>query len=102
MESLYFPASSLFAGKRYSPLSSVTTEIVLVDPSFLALTSTPSMTGSCAEVTLPDNAAPTCAWACRLPHDTATPMTKDSLMNCMRPPQEPADRVTRTLAAILL
>src|SRR5437764_9407242 len=61
IEILYLPASSLLAGKEKLPLSSLTTVMVIVEPSFFALTSTPSMAPSSAEVTWPVSAAPDCA-----------------------------------------
>src|SRR5215217_8758284 len=61
MEMVYLPGSSFVAGKLYSPFSFVTTEMVLVDPSILALTTTPSMTGSCVDVTFPLSATAVCA-----------------------------------------
>src|SRR5665213_2087828 len=45
------------------PSALLTTVVVIEEPSRRALTSTPSMTGSCAEVTLPVSAAEPCAWA---------------------------------------
>src|SRR5204863_71915 len=58
---VYLPGSSLLVGKLKLPLSSLTTEMVIVLPSFLALTTTPSMAPSSAEVTWPVSAAPDCA-----------------------------------------
>src|SRR5262245_46649472 len=40
-------------GNEYSPLSFDTTVLVMVEPSFLMLTRTPSMTGSWVEDTFP-------------------------------------------------
>src|SRR5579863_1603461 len=45
------------------PSALVTTVVVMEEPSRRALTSTPSMTGSCAEVTLPVSATTPCACA---------------------------------------
>ena len=50
---VYLPGSSLPAGKLNWPLSFVTTVVVTVEPSFLALTSTPSIAPSSVEETLP-------------------------------------------------
>ena len=50
---LYLPGSSLPAGKLNWPLSFDTTVVVMVEPSFLALTSTPSIMPSSAEETWP-------------------------------------------------
>src|SRR5215510_12697997 len=47
-------------GKLYSPLSLVTTVVVMVEPSFFTLTRTPSIVGSSVEETLPVRI---CAWA---------------------------------------
>jgi len=51
------------AGKLYSPFWSVTTVVVMVEPSFLALTSTPSIGPSSAELTCPESVAAACASA---------------------------------------
>src|SRR3954464_3913842 len=53
--SLYLPGPTLLAGKAYSPLSLVTTVMSMVEPALLAVTSTPSMAPSSAELTLPDS-----------------------------------------------
>jgi hypothetical protein len=50
------------AGKRNSPLALLTTVVVMVEPSFLALMRTPSITPSSAEETLPLKEA-VCAFA---------------------------------------
>src|SRR5262245_46633648 len=50
---LYLPGSSRPAGKLNWPLSFDTTVVVMVEPSFLALTSTPSIMSSSAEETWP-------------------------------------------------
>src|SRR5262245_47472958 len=60
---VYLPASSLPAGKLNSPFSLVTTVWVMVEPSFLALTRTPSIRPSSAEDTLPLSGEPVCACA---------------------------------------
>src|SRR3954463_8126279 len=60
MRSAYWPGSSRSAGKLKRPSLSLTTVVVMVEPSFLALTSTPSIAPSSAEVTMPINAAPFC------------------------------------------
>src|SRR5471030_2933685 len=57
MLSPYWPGSSLDAGKLKRPLSSVGTLTVTVEPTFLALTTTPSMAHSLSDVTRPDSAA---------------------------------------------
>src|SRR5258708_26899176 len=53
----YWPGSSRDAGKLNWPLSSVGTLTVTVEPTFLALTTTPSMAPSLSDVTRPDSAA---------------------------------------------
>src|SRR3954451_12671939 len=53
----YWPGSSRDAGKLNRPLSSVGTLTVTVEPTFLALTTTPSMAPSLSDVTRPDSAA---------------------------------------------
>src|SRR5262249_25134887 len=50
---VYLPASMRPLGKLYSPLSLLTTVVVMVEPSFFTLTRTPSIAGSSAEETLP-------------------------------------------------
>src|SRR5687768_12743586 len=55
MLSAYWPGSSLPAGKLKRPLSSVATLVVMVEPTFLALTTTPSIRPSLAEDTVPDS-----------------------------------------------
>src|SRR5712692_1153062 len=59
--SAYVPGSSFVRGKPYRPRSSLTTVIVIVDPAFLALTSTPSNAPSSADVTWPVSASDVCA-----------------------------------------
>ena len=51
------------AGKLNSPLALLTTVVVTVDPSFLALTRTPSIRPSSVEETLPLSATAVCACA---------------------------------------
>src|SRR5258706_4443693 len=63
MATEYFPGSSRSRGKLYSPLAFVTTVRVIVDPTRFALTSTPSIVPSWAEVTLPARADGVCAMA---------------------------------------
>src|SRR5215213_10944759 len=63
MAIVYLPGSSRSAGKLNWPLSSVTTVVAMVEPSFLAVTSTPSIVGSWLDDTLPLNAATLCACA---------------------------------------
>jgi len=53
----YWPGSSRVRGKRYRPCASVATVVVIVEPAFLALTSTPSMVPSSTDVTCPVKAA---------------------------------------------
>src|SRR5438045_342805 len=57
MLSPYWPGSSRDAGKLKRPLSSVGTLTVTVEPTFLALTTTPSMAPSLSDVTRPVSAA---------------------------------------------
>src|SRR3954452_6541966 len=57
MLSPYWPGSSREAGKLKRPLSSVGTLTVTVEPTFLALTTTPSMAPSLSDVTRPARAA---------------------------------------------
>src|SRR5947208_2038944 len=57
MLSPYWPGSSRVAGKLNRPLSSVGTLTVTVEPTFLALTTTPSMAPSLSDVTRPVSAA---------------------------------------------
>src|SRR5438105_10195027 len=59
MVRLYLPTSSLPAGKLNWPLSFDTTVVVMVEPSFLALTRTPSIMPSSTEETWPLS-----VWAC--------------------------------------
>src|SRR6266849_4688707 len=63
MASVYLPGSSLPAGKLNWPLSLLTAVVVMVEPSFLALTSTPSIMPSSVEETWPVKADAVCAWA---------------------------------------
>src|SRR6202043_4268897 len=51
------------AGKLNCPLSLLTTVVVMVEPSFLALTSTPSIAPSSVDETWPLSAAAVWAWA---------------------------------------
>src|SRR6185295_6873817 len=60
---LYLPGERRSAGKLKLPLSSLTTDTVMVEPSFLALTTTPSMLPSSAEDTTPVSAEAPCASA---------------------------------------
>src|SRR5215470_19048327 len=53
----YWPGSSRDAGKLYRPSLLVTTVIAIVEPAFLAVTSTPSIGPSSFEVTWPASAA---------------------------------------------
>src|SRR5437899_2207498 len=61
MRSVYLPGSSFADGNEKLPLSSLTTEIAMVEPSFLALTTTPSIAPSSAEVTWPVSLPAACA-----------------------------------------
>src|SRR5215468_2171135 len=70
IESAYFPGASFEAGKLNWPLASLTTVMVMVPPSFLALTNTPSIAPSSAEVTWPERATWLPDWASRLEDDT--------------------------------
>src|SRR5438105_15866972 len=56
MLSPYWPGSSRDAGKLNLPLSSVGTLTVTVEPTFLALTTTPSMAPSLSDATRPVSA----------------------------------------------
>src|SRR3984893_6748819 len=49
----YFPGSRWVRGKLYFPCASLTTDTVKFAPSRRALTTTPSMTPSCCELTTP-------------------------------------------------
>src|SRR5262245_33136974 len=53
MRSEYFPGSSFAEGKAYRPFASLTTVMVMVEPAFLARTSTPSIAPSSEEDTMP-------------------------------------------------
>src|SRR5262249_17459962 len=74
------PGSSRPFGTLNSPLSSVTTVVAMVAPSFLTLTSPPSMTGSCAEVTFPVR---TCACAPASAVSSAARLTPAANENCL-------------------
>src|ERR1700680_177637 len=52
----YLPGSSLSRGKVYWPCALLTTQVVMVDPTFFAPTITPSIAPSACEVTLPVSA----------------------------------------------
>src|SRR2546428_3342743 len=49
----YLPGSSLSRGKLYWPWALLTTQVVMVEPTFFAPTITPSIAPSACEVTLP-------------------------------------------------
>ena len=51
----YLPGSSLSRGKLYWPWALLTTQVVMVEPTFFAPTITPSIAPSAWEVTLPVN-----------------------------------------------
>src|SRR5213594_626269 len=57
MRSEYWPGPSFQAGNRYRPCSSLTTVTVIVDSTLFALTSTPSIAPSSADITTPVRAA---------------------------------------------
>src|SRR3954470_867090 len=59
----YSPGSIFAAGKLNLPSAPLATEIATVEPAFLAVTMTPSMAPSSAEVTCPLSAAAACAKA---------------------------------------
>src|SRR3954468_12900352 len=63
MVMLYLPGESRSVGKLKLPFSSLTTETVMLEPSFLALTTTPSMLPSWVDETTPVSAAAPCASA---------------------------------------
>jgi len=69
IRSAYRPVCSFAAGNRYRPWSSLTTVIVIVESDFLALTSTPSIEPSSADVTCPVSA--TEGWFSAVPKLTA-------------------------------
>jgi len=58
---VYLPGSNRALGKLYAPCWSLTTVVVMLEPSFLALTSTPSIGPSTDEETTPVSAACACA-----------------------------------------
>src|SRR5262249_9671272 len=55
------PSGSFDSGKLKRPVSSVTTEIEIGDPSLCAVTTTPSIRSSSSEMTRPVSATPDCA-----------------------------------------
>src|SRR5215467_15516312 len=61
----YCPGSSFAAGNRNRPWSSVTTVTVVDELAFFALTSTPSIGPSAAEVTWPDSVPGDGVWPIR-------------------------------------
>src|SRR5262245_21831534 len=79
IEMAYLPGPSFEAGKLNWPFASLTTVAVMVPPSFLALTSQPSIAPSSAEVTLPERA--TCA---RRLEDDITATVAPSATACSR------------------
>src|SRR5262245_15466186 len=83
IEMAYLPGPSFEAGKLNWPVASLTTVIVMVPPSFLALTSTPSIAPSSAEVTLPERATWLPDWASRL-EDDVTATAAPSATACSR------------------
>src|SRR5580704_19473669 len=52
----YLPGSILSRGKLYCPWELLTTQVVIVEPSFFAPTITPSIAPSACDVTLPVSA----------------------------------------------
>src|SRR6476469_365276 len=68
----YLPGSTFATGKLNWPLSSVTTVVVMVEPSFLALTSTPSIAPSSDEETWPRSVPDVCAVAGNKPVSART------------------------------
>src|SRR3954470_13246460 len=63
----YWPGSSRAAGKLKRPLSSVATVVVMGEPTFLTLITTPSIRPSLADDTVPDSAAAGWLCACAAP-----------------------------------
>src|SRR5215470_16190469 len=61
MRNVYWPGSSFAVGKLKLPCASLTTEIVIVEPAFLALTTTPSMAPSAVEAIWPASLPAACA-----------------------------------------
>src|ERR1041385_3335505 len=55
---LYLPACILSRGELSWPWALLTTHVVIVDPSFFAPMSTPSIAPSACDMTLPANAGP--------------------------------------------
>src|SRR4051794_38403845 len=68
----YLPGSTFATGKLNWPLSSVTTVVVRVEPSFLALTRTPSIAPSSDEETWPLSVPDVCAVAGSKPVSAST------------------------------
>src|SRR5215216_812736 len=83
--SAYSPGSSRVAGKLKRPLSSVATLTVMVEPAFLALTTTPSMRPSLADDTVPASAAGDWLWASDVAAErtSVSVATKDRLFTDM-------------------
>src|SRR4051812_48790054 len=80
VEIVYLPGASLPDGKLNSPRSFVTTVVVTVVPSFLALTSTPSIRPSSVEETLPLNV---CACAPAMPATVNIVVASRNILNLM-------------------
>src|SRR5262249_49782945 len=79
IEMAYLPGPSFEAGKLNWPVASLTTVMGMGPPSFLALTQTPSLAPSSAEVPLPERAT----WASRL-EDDVTATVAPSATACSR------------------
>src|SRR5436853_4994226 len=69
---VYLPGSRRAAGNAKRPCASVMTLIAMVEPSFLAVTTTPSMLPSSAEETCPVRAEAPCASAGLKPATSTT------------------------------
>src|ERR1700754_646455 len=82
MDILYWPGLSRSAGKLYLPLSSLTTVTVMLEPSFFALTRTPSIGPSSADEICPLSAVCACAGLKRN-GATPTPTKSRSLLTRM-------------------
>src|SRR5207237_4125765 len=101
MATEYLPGASLSRGKLYWPSALLTTVMVIVEPARFALTSTPSITPSSCEVTLPASADGDGVWAIAGPASSSSPantapvrtderIPRISLL-ILNPPAAPAD-----------
>src|SRR6476660_8407621 len=91
MVMVYFPGVSRSAGKLNWPLSLLTTVVVTLEPSFRALTRTPSIAPSSAEETWPLSAAGVWAGAETSVSHASTPkraVPVSRVRDCMISPQE--------------